>query len=135
MRISIVQYSLCVCEFHAIEMVTLIPRLPLSANNCAIDVSNTKQSELRIAEDTPSCMDLGIASHVRRLLCPFNSNLEEKTTHQLGTLLRNAFYAGIDTVTNIGIVPFRIELAGVKCVCKLYKFANREIIISSLRNG
>lgn len=35
-------------------MVTLIPKLPLSANNCAIDVSNTKQSDSIIADATPS---------------------------------------------------------------------------------
>ena len=36
------------------EIVTLMPRLPLSANSCAIEVSNTKQSEFMIAELTPS---------------------------------------------------------------------------------
>lgn len=40
--------------FQTTEIVTLIPKLPLSANNCAIDVSNTRQSELRIADATPS---------------------------------------------------------------------------------
>ena len=37
-----------------IEMVTLIPRFPLSANSCAIVVSKTKQSEFIMAEETPS---------------------------------------------------------------------------------
>lgn len=52
---------------YTTEMVTLIPRLPLSANSCAIDVSNTRQSEFRIALATPSCIERGIASHVKRL--------------------------------------------------------------------
>ena len=60
---------------HAIDIVTFIPKLPLSANNCAIDVSNTRQSEFKIAEDTPSCIERGMASHVNLRLCPFNSNL------------------------------------------------------------
>ena len=50
------------------DIVTLIPRFPLSANNCAIDVSKTKQSEFKIAELTPSFIDLGVASQVNRLL-------------------------------------------------------------------
>ena len=49
------------------DMVTLIPRFPLSANSWAMLVSNTRQSELRIAEDTPSCIDLGVASQVSLL--------------------------------------------------------------------
>ena len=32
-----------------IEMVTLIPKLPFSANNWAMEVSKTRQSEFRIA--------------------------------------------------------------------------------------
>lgn len=60
---------------HAIEIVTLIPRFPLSANNCAMEVSNTRQSEFKIADETPSWIERGIASHVRRLLCPFSSSL------------------------------------------------------------
>ena len=55
-----------------------MPRLPLSAKSCAIEVSKTRQSEFIIAEDTPSCMDLGVASQVSLLLWPFNSNLFEK---------------------------------------------------------
>lgn len=39
---------------HAMEIVTFIPRFPLSANNCAIEVSNTRQSEFKIADETPS---------------------------------------------------------------------------------
>jgi len=39
---------------QAIEIVTLIPKFPLSANSCAIEVSNTRQSEFKIADDTPS---------------------------------------------------------------------------------
>ena len=46
------------------DMVTLMPRFPLSANSWAMLVSNTRQSELRMAEDTPSCIDLGVASQV-----------------------------------------------------------------------
>ena len=60
---------------QTIEMVTLMPRLPLSANSWAILVSNTRQSEFIIAEETPSWIDLGVASHVKRLLWPFSSNL------------------------------------------------------------
>jgi hypothetical protein len=62
-------------QSQTIEMVTLMPKLPLSANSWAMLVSNTRQSEFMIAEETPSWMDLGVASHVRRLLCPFSSNL------------------------------------------------------------
>ena len=40
--------------YQHIEMVTLIPRLPLSAKSCAIDVSKTRQSEFIIADETPS---------------------------------------------------------------------------------
>ncbi len=36
------------------EIVTLIPRFPLSAKSCAIDVSKTRQSLFMIADDTPS---------------------------------------------------------------------------------
>ena len=50
-----------------IEMVTLMPRFPLSANNCAMVVSKTKQSEFIMAEETPSWIDLGVASHVNLL--------------------------------------------------------------------
>ena len=57
------------------DIVTLMPKFPLSANNCAIDVSKTKQSEFMIAELTPSCIDLGVASQVRRRRCPLSSNL------------------------------------------------------------
>ena len=48
------------------EIVTFMPRLPLSAKSCAIEVSKTRQSELRMAEETPSWMDRGVASHVKR---------------------------------------------------------------------
>ena len=61
-----------------IDIVTLIPRFPLSANKRAMEVSNTKQSEFIMAEDTPSCMDLGVASQVNRLRCPLSSNLYAK---------------------------------------------------------
>ena len=60
-----------------IEMVTLIPRFPLSANSCAIVVSKTKQSEFIMAEETPSWIDLGVASHVNLRRWPFNSNLKQ----------------------------------------------------------
>ena len=40
------------------DMVTLMPRLPLSANSWAMEVSNTRQSEFIIAELTPSWIDL-----------------------------------------------------------------------------
>ena len=68
---------------HAIEIVTLIPRFPLSANNCAMEVSNTRQSEFKIADETPSWIERGIASHVRRLLCPFNSSLSNISIYML----------------------------------------------------
>jgi len=64
--------------YQHIEMVTLIPRLPLSAKSCAMLVSKTRQSEFRIAEDTPSWMERGVASQVNRRRCPFNSNLYAK---------------------------------------------------------
>lgn len=60
------------------DIVTFIPRFPLSANSWAMEVSNTKQSEFMMADWTPSCMDLGVASHVNLRLGPFNSNLIEK---------------------------------------------------------
>lgn len=50
------------------DMVTLMPRLPLSANSWAMEVSNTRQSEFMMAELTPSWIDLGVASQVRRRL-------------------------------------------------------------------
>lgn len=56
-------------------MVTLIPKLPLSAKCWAIELSKTKQSEPIIADATPSWLDRGIASHIRRRLLPFSSNL------------------------------------------------------------
>ena len=55
-----------------------MPRLPLSANSCAIEVSKTRQSEFIMADETPSCMDLGVASHVRRRRWPFSSSLDSK---------------------------------------------------------
>lgn len=60
---------------HTMEMVTLMPKLPVSANNWAMVVSKTRQSEFRIAEDTPSWILLGVASQVRRRRCPLSSNL------------------------------------------------------------
>ena len=72
------QVMFIIFSIHTIEMVTLIPRFPLSANSWAIDVSNTRQSELLMAEATPSWMLLGVASQVSRLLCPFSSNLDKK---------------------------------------------------------
>ena len=70
--------------FHQhIEMVTLIPRFPLSAKSCAMEVSKTKQSEFKMADETPSWIDLGVASHVNRLLCPFNSSLNENSNGHL----------------------------------------------------
>ena len=57
------------------DIVTLIPRLPLSANSWALDVSKTRQSEFKIAEDTPSWMDRGVASHVILRRLPLSSNL------------------------------------------------------------
>lgn len=84
---------------QAIEMVTLIPRFPLSANNCAIEVSNTRQSEFKIAEDTPSWIERGIASHVRRLLCPFSSSLEPSFSLKLllYAMRKNITYALFDS--------------------------------------
>lgn len=61
---------------YTTEIVTFMPRLPLSANNCAIDVSNTRQSEFKIAAATPSWLERGIASQVKRRRFPFNSKLE-----------------------------------------------------------
>ena len=63
-----------------VEMVTLMPRFPLSANSCAIEVSKTKQSEFMMAEETPSWMDRGVASHVKRRRWPFSSNLKFEPT-------------------------------------------------------
>jgi len=60
------------------DMVTLMPRLPLSANSWAIEVSKTRQSEFMMAELTPSWIDLGVASQVRRRRWPFSSNLYAK---------------------------------------------------------
>ena len=65
-----------------IDMVTLIPRLPLSAKSCAILVSNTRQSLFIMADCTPSWMLRGVASHVRRRRCPFNSSLKGKTINK-----------------------------------------------------
>ena len=59
-----------------IEIVTLIPRFPLSANSCAMVVSKTKQSEFIMADETPSWIDLGVASHVNLRRWPFSSNLK-----------------------------------------------------------
>merc|ERR1719361_1188662 len=43
-----------------------------------MEVSNTRQSEFIIAELTPSWIDLGVASQVRRRLWPLSSNLYAK---------------------------------------------------------
>ena len=48
------------------DMVTLIPKLPLSAKSKAIEVSKTRQSELSMADETPSWMERGVASQVSR---------------------------------------------------------------------
>lgn len=53
---------------HTGQMVTLMPRLPFSENLCASVVSNTRQSFVLIAVWTPSCIDLGVASHTKRRL-------------------------------------------------------------------
>lgn len=55
------------------EMVTLMPRFPLSANSWAMLVSKTRQSLLMMAAWTPSWMLRGVASQVRRRLRPFSS--------------------------------------------------------------
>ena len=60
------------------EMVTLIPRLPWSANSWAMFVSKTRQSLDMMADWIPSCMLRGAASHVSRRLCPFSSSLQIK---------------------------------------------------------
>ena len=41
-----------------------------------MDVSKTRQSEFWIALATPSWIDRGVASQVRRRRCPFSSNLQ-----------------------------------------------------------
>lgn len=58
-------------------MVTLIPRLPLSANNCAFVVSNSRQSLLLMAAWIPSWMECGVASHIRRLRGALSSSLHK----------------------------------------------------------
>jgi len=58
-----------------LDIVTLMPRFPLSAKSWAMPVSKTKQSLCMIADWTPSCIDRGVASHDNRLWWPFNSNL------------------------------------------------------------
>ena len=65
------------CHYQQLEMVTLIPRLPLSAKSWAIEVSNTRQSEFNMAEDTPSWMDRGVASQVNLRRWPLNSSLQK----------------------------------------------------------
>ena len=40
-------------SFQHIEIVTFIPRFPLSAKSWAIVVSKTRQSEFIMADDTP----------------------------------------------------------------------------------
>lgn len=68
----------CQWLFQHIEIVTLMPRLPLSANRCAMLVSNTRQSLFIMADCTPSWMLRGVASQVRRLRWPFSSSLKLK---------------------------------------------------------
>lgn len=63
---------------HTKDMVTLMPKLPLSANSWAIELSKTKQSDPIMAEATPSWLERGIASQVKRRLFPFNSNLQKQ---------------------------------------------------------
>lgn len=67
------------------DIVTLIPRFPVSAKSWAMVVSKTRQSELRIAEETPSWMLRGVASQVRRRRWPFSSNLNQSITIHLST--------------------------------------------------
>lgn len=73
-------------------MVTLMPRLPLSANNWAMLLSKTKQSEPIMAEATPSWLERGIASHVKRRRLPFSSKLkkdkwsQQNLTHNFGKI-------------------------------------------------
>ena len=60
---------------RARDMVTLMPRLPFSANSWAMLESNTRQSETAIAACTPSWMLRGVASHVRRRVEAVRSSL------------------------------------------------------------
>ncbi len=62
-------------RFQHMEMVTLMPRFPLSAKSCAMEVSKTRQSEFMMADETPSWMERGVASQVRRRRWPFSSSL------------------------------------------------------------
>lgn len=62
---------------QTIEMVTLIPRFPFSENSFAVLVSKNKQSELRIADETPSWIEIGVASHINLLRFPFSSSLRQ----------------------------------------------------------
>lgn len=55
------------------EMVTLMPKFPLSAKSCAMLVSKTRQSLLIMAACTPSWMLRGVASQVSLRLCPLSS--------------------------------------------------------------
>lgn len=65
---------ICPCHGHQeSEMVTLMPRLPLSANSWAMLVSKTRQSLLMMAAWTPSWMLRGVASQVSRRLWPLSS--------------------------------------------------------------
>ena len=54
------------------DMVTLMPRLPLSAKSWAMEVSNTRQSEFMMAELTPSWIDLK-QSKFQPIVLPFSS--------------------------------------------------------------
>lgn len=69
-------------------MVTLIPKFPLSAKCWAIELSKAKQSDAIIADATPSWLDLGIASQIKRRRFPFNSNLKTKRNITINNFAR-----------------------------------------------
>lgn len=70
-------FSLSLTATQHIEMVTLMPRFPRSANSWAMFVSNTRQSLATMADWTPSWMLRGVASHDRRRRWPFSSSLQK----------------------------------------------------------
>ena len=53
------------------DMVTLMPRLPLSAKSWAMEVSKTRQSEFMMAELTPSWIDLEQSKVLTKKTKPF----------------------------------------------------------------
>lgn len=61
-----------------VEIVTLIPRFPLSAKRCAMAVSKTRQSLFMMADATPSWIERGVASQVSLRRLPFSSSLYAK---------------------------------------------------------